>query len=85
MPLIIRRGDTSTHGGAVVTAASKSYAEGAAIARLGDILLCPLHGPQPIVTGSGNSLCEGPQIARQGDVAACGAALISGAVKTPVN
>lgn len=85
MPLIVRLGDTSSHGGAVITAASKSFAEGARIARVGDILLCPVHGPQPIVEGSGNSLCEGANIARHGDAVACGATLISGASKTPVN
>lgn len=85
MPLIIRLGDTSTHGGFVITSASKSYAEGALIARIGDTLLCPIHGPSSIVEGSPNSLCEGSQIARQGDATDCGAALISGAVKTVVN
>lgn len=85
MPLIIRLTDTSTHGGAVVTSASKSKAEGQLIARIGDILDCPLHGPNPIVEGSPNTLCEGKEVARQGDHTECGAALISGATKTFVN
>ncbi len=86
MPLIIRLGDTSTHGGAIVTAASKSYAEGPRIARLGDILMCPLHGPQAIVSGSPNTITENRMTARHMmDRAACGAVLISGAVKTIVN
>ena len=85
MPLIIRLTDTSDHGGAVVTSASKSLAEGQLIARIGDILDCPLHGPNPIVEGSPNTLCEGHEIARHGDHAACGAALIASATKTVVN
>lgn len=85
MPLIIRLTDTSDHGGAVVTSASKTLAEGQKIARIGDILDCPLHGPNPIVEGSPNVLCEGSPVARQGDHTACGAALISGASKTIVN
>lgn len=85
MPLIILRGDTSTHGGAVVTSASKTMAEGKLIARKTDILSCPLHGPQPIVEGSPDTLCEGHEIARHGDHAACGAALIASATKTVVN
>lgn len=85
MPLIIRLTDTSDHGGAVVTSASKSLAEGQLIARIGDILDCPLHGPNPIVEGSPNTLCEGKQVAREGDHTECGAALISGASKTIVN
>lgn len=85
MPLIMRLGDTSDHGGAIITSAAKSYAEGALIARKGDILNCAIHGPQPIVEGSPNTICEGQDVARQGDHAACGAALISGASKTFVN
>ena len=81
MPLIVRLGDTSDHGGAVVTSAARWRCEGALIARRTDLLDCPIHGPQPIVEGSSKWLCEGLPIARHGDHAACGAALISGAVK----
>lgn len=85
MPLIVRLGDTSTHGGSVVSSASKSHAEGPLIARLGDILACPRHGPQPIVTASGDTITENSGTARHGDMAACGASLISGASRTVVN
>ena len=82
MPLIVRLGDTSDHGGAVITSASKTYCEGKLIAREGDILDCPVHGPNPIVEHSSKHRCEGQLIARQGDHTACGASLISGASKT---
>jgi uncharacterized Zn-binding protein involved in type VI secretion len=83
MPLIARLGDTSTHGGAIVTAASeRSKCEGKRIARHTDILNCPIHGPTPIVTHSQKMLCEGLHVARHGDLTACGAALISGATKS---
>lgn len=82
MPLICRLGDTSTHGGAIITSASKSKCEGALIARQGDILDCPIHGPNPIVGHSNKLRCEGPYVARNGDLTACGAALISGATKS---
>lgn len=85
MPLIVRLGDTSTHGGSVVSAASKSHAEGPRIARLGDILACPIHGAQPIVQGSPNVPIENKPCARHGDAVACGATLISGASRTIVN
>lgn len=83
--LIIRLGDTSTHGGQVSSAASKSYAEGKPIARKGDSFTCPLHGEVVIAEGSDNTLCEGPQVARHGDALSCGGTLISGASKTFVN
>lgn len=85
MPLVVRLGDSGTHGGAVVTSASKSYAEGSLIARQGDIYACPLHGPNAITGGSPDTICEGAAVARHGDSTACGASLISGASKTYCN
>ena len=83
MPLIVRLGDTSSHGGSVVSAASKWKCEGALIARKGDLFACPIpgHGVNPIIQGSGKWKCEDAAIARHGDLTACGAALISGAAK----
>lgn len=82
MPLICRLGDTSDHGGAITTSASKTYCEGALIARETDILSCPIHGPNPIVEHSSKLKVEGLFVARQGDHTACGAALISGASRS---
>lgn len=73
--------DTSTHGGAIITGASSFIDEGQPTARIGDILLCPIHGPNPIVTGSAKMLVEGSPISRIGDVTACGAVISSGAAK----
>lgn len=81
MPLIARLGDAGTHGGAIVSSASKWKCEGMLIARLGDLYECPIHGVNPIVQGSGKWKCEGMPIARDGDLTECGAALISGASK----
>jgi uncharacterized Zn-binding protein involved in type VI secretion len=85
MPLVIRLGDTSTHGGVVITACTKWQPEGKLAARKGDILACPKHGPNPIIEGSPNVFCEGKEVARHGDHTACGARLISGAMRTFVN
>ncbi|WP_054310847.1 PAAR domain-containing protein [Mesorhizobium sp. 1M-11] len=83
MPLVVRIGDTSDHGGAVVSSASKWRCEGALIARKGDMFSCPIpgHGVNAIVEGSSRWKCEDAEIARQGDHTACGASLISGASK----
>lgn len=85
MPLIVRLFDTSSHGGLVVTSSSRTPVEGRLVARIGDILACPLHGPNPIVQGSPNTLAEGSEIARHGDATACGATLIAGSTKTLAN
>lgn len=81
MPLIIRLGDTSDHGGEVITSCQKYRFEGALAARKGDLFDCPIHGVNPIVEGSAKYSFEGAPVARQGDHTACGATLISGAVK----
>lgn len=73
--------DTSTHGGSIITGAAKMIVEGQPTARIGDILLCPIHGPQPLVTGSARMVVEGSLTSRIGDLAACGAVIISGAAK----
>lgn len=76
-PPVLRLGDTSNHGGAVTSAASRWKCVGIPIARRGDVFFCALHGLQAIATGSDKHKCEGASIARDGDVATCGAQLIA--------
>lgn len=77
MAKLARLNDTSDHGGNIITAAAKTYYNGRRVARIGDILNCPIHGPNPIVEGSAKQIVEGAKVARHGDHTACGAALIS--------
>ena len=79
---VARLGDSSNHGGQIITSASKSICEGKLIAMVGCILNCPLHGPNPIVTGSPQVICEGQKVARTTSLTACGAEIIGGATKT---
>ncbi|MBN9056780.1 MAG: PAAR domain-containing protein [Rhizobiales bacterium] len=81
MPRIVRLGDAGSHGGSVITSASKWKCEGKLIARKGDLYACPIHGVNAITEGSGRWKCEGADIARHGDSTACGASLISGALR----
>jgi len=79
---IARLGDSSDHGGAISTSASRTKVEGILVARVGDILSCPIHGPNPIVTGSPEFEVEGQKVARTSSVTQCGAVIIGGAAKT---
>lgn len=83
MPLIVRLGDSSSHGGTVISSADKWTCEGNLIARKGDLHSCPIpgHGVTSIVSGSSKFICEGDPVARTGDATGCGATLISGAAK----
>lgn len=76
---IIRLGDKTTHGGVVVSASSLHVIHGIGIARVGDMVNCPLtgHGVNPIVEGSPTFTIDGRQVALHGHHSACGCALIS--------
>ena len=79
---IVRLGDTTSHGGVVVSAAPTTIVEGKPAARVGDMTTCPIpgHGANPIVSGDSTCIVEGSPVARQGDMTACGAILIAGQV-----
>jgi uncharacterized Zn-binding protein involved in type VI secretion len=73
-------GDKTSHGGTVVKASMTSDISGKGIARIGDLVACPLpgHGTCPITTGDATVMIDGMPAARHGDITACGATLIAG-------
>lgn len=81
---VARLGDTSDHGGTIITCCKKTKAEGKFIARVGDLHQCPLpgHGTTPILDGSPDDLVETKKCARTGSVTGCGAKIIGGSKKT---
>jgi uncharacterized Zn-binding protein involved in type VI secretion len=79
---IARRGDTGTHGGTIVTGSPNVFVNDRPIARVTDIYLCPIHGPNPIVKGSSRLTANGLAVARIGDPTACGATIASGSHNT---
>lgn len=87
MPAQARMGDPSSHGGAIITGASKTMVNGIPAARMGDLHVCPIpyHGVTPIVSGSSDTIIEGKPSARVGDVTACGAAIAAGSPNTVDN
>ena len=74
----IRKGDKTSHGGAVIEASPHSDIAGVGIARLGDKVSCPMHGNNAIVSGDTTMIVDGKPVARHGDKTACGAVLIAG-------
>jgi uncharacterized Zn-binding protein involved in type VI secretion len=71
-------GDKTSHGGTVIEASAESSVGGIRIARVGDMVACPIryHGTCPIVTGDPTMMIDGKPAARAGDKTACGALLI---------
>jgi len=76
---IVRLGDKTTHGGVVVTASPIHTLRGIGIARVGDMVACPLpgHGTNPIVEGCPVFTIGGRSVALHGHKTACGCSLIA--------
>lgn len=81
---VARLGDTSNHGGTIITCCKKTIAEGILIARVGDMHYCPIpeHGVTPINSGSPDHIVERMKCARTGSITGCGASIIGGSKKT---
>lgn len=77
---LARLGDRSSHGGTIITGASRTLVNGIPAARKGDLHSCPIqgHGVTPITTGSASVMIEGKPAARVGDMTGCGATISSG-------
>ncbi|MFL9904223.1 PAAR domain-containing protein [Paraburkholderia fungorum] len=79
MPAVARLGDTSSHGGTIVSASSNLIVNGQGAARAGDLHSCPIpgHGTTPL-SSSSTSTNGGKSLVRVGDTAGCGAVITSG-------
>lgn len=79
MRRVIRLGDSTSHGGKVVSATSHMIVGGVPVARLGDKCTCPKHGHNNcvIVEGDPNWTIDGVPVALEGHKISCGAVLIS--------
>jgi uncharacterized Zn-binding protein involved in type VI secretion len=80
-PLILL-GDKTTHGGNVIGCSPISKVAGVGIARVGDAVICPLHGSTLITTGDATLVLQGQDAARLGDLTTCGASLLASQLTT---
>lgn len=78
MPDIIRLGDPTSHGGAVLEAFANTKLNGKPISGVGHMVSCPLClGVYPIAEGSSLYKVNGTPVALDGMKTACGASLIA--------
>ena len=76
---LIRMGDRTSHGGTVISGDMTWEVYGKAVARVGDLTVCPkCKGVFAITTGADDLTGFGQAVARHGDKTACGATLIAG-------
>jgi uncharacterized Zn-binding protein involved in type VI secretion len=73
-----RLGDPISHGGVIITASPDVKANGIAVARLTDQVMCAFHGVQTIVTASTDVTANNLGCARVGDLCSCGAVIMDG-------
>ena len=69
-------GDSTSHGGLVASGSPHQDVDGKAVARLGDEVSCPQHGPNKIIEGEASYDVEGVPAALEGHRTECGALLI---------
>lgn len=76
---VIRVGDSTSHGGKVVTGRDGSTVMGRAVACVGDRCTCPQSGHNDcvIIEGDQSVLVSGRAVAFDGHKISCGATLIS--------
>lgn len=77
---ICRLGDSSNHGGVIISASSDMLVDGIPVARLGDWHSCPIpgHGITPIISASVTVDNDNMGLARIGSTTGCGAVLTTG-------
>lgn len=85
MPNAARLGDTISHGGAIVEGSPNTVDNGIPVARLGDAVICDIHGGQVISSASPDCFVNGIPRARFGDSISCGAIIVSASPDTVVN
>lgn len=75
---VIRLGDSTSHGGTVISARDDFIAQGKPVALNGDMTSCPqCKGTFPIQVAASERQHVDKAVAYDGDKTACGAALIS--------
>jgi uncharacterized Zn-binding protein involved in type VI secretion len=76
---VIRLGDPTTHGGVVLTASSTTRYMGRPVARMGDLVTCPIKGHTQCVIAEGDPewVVDGQRVALDGAKTSCGAVLIA--------
>jgi len=81
-PFIVQ-GDKTSHGGTVLAGSPFSDCDGKPIARVGDMVACPMcKGVFPISQGDQSNIVDGSPVAYHGCKTACGAMLISSQIRT---
>jgi uncharacterized Zn-binding protein involved in type VI secretion len=75
MSSFVLEGDSTSHGGRVISGSDRIKVRGRRAARKGDLVSCPLHGDNDIVEGSDRMKDGDIPLALDGHRARCGCVL----------
>lgn len=78
MPRVARVTDTISHGGYIIDGCPTVTVNELKKARVGDPVICHIHGPQVISTGCSTVTAGNKEVARIGDLISCGAVITTG-------
>jgi uncharacterized Zn-binding protein involved in type VI secretion len=70
-------GDSTSHGGKVLSGSDRIKVNGRRVAKVGILVSCPIHGDNAIVEGSSLMKDAGTPLSRDGDATQCGSVLIA--------
>lgn len=79
---IARVGDTIDHGGGIIDGSPTVRVNSIKVARLGDPVMCAIHGLQAIASASTTVKANGIGVARLDDSITCGAIIVSASTNT---
>jgi uncharacterized Zn-binding protein involved in type VI secretion len=77
MSSFVLEGDSTSHGGKVISGSDRIRIHGRRAARKGDLVSCPLHGDNEIIEGSDRMKDGDVPLALDGHRAKCGCTLIA--------
>ncbi|WP_429261821.1 PAAR domain-containing protein [Paraburkholderia atlantica] len=77
MKKLAYEGDSTSHGGKILTGSDRIKVKGRRAARVGDLVSCPIHGDNAILEGSSSIKDAGTPLSRDGDKTQCGSVLIA--------
>jgi len=78
MSAVSRLGDSSTHGGSIISASTNKKANSKGIARQGDQFQCPTHGLQTLNAITTKTFVDGRLVITVGAHVTCGATITQG-------
>jgi uncharacterized Zn-binding protein involved in type VI secretion len=77
MKKLAYEGDSTSHGGMILTGSDRIKVKGRRAARVGDMVSCPIHGDNEIIEGSRSMKDGSVPLSRDGDHTRCGSVLIA--------